>query len=93
MIIINIDYIIKFKEEDNIAGNDNDANNNKSNNGNNRENHIYFSIIPNNTCSNLYLNQKIQNINNNHENQKYLLFLYNCVYCICVNNKVSHKVL
>ena len=55
MIIINIDYVIKFKEEDNIADNDNNDNNNNSNDENNHENHIYFSIISNNTCSNLYL--------------------------------------
>ena len=82
MIIINIDYVIKFKEEDNIADNNNDDNNNNSNDGNNHGNHIYFSIISNNTCSNLYLSRKIQNINNNHGNQRFLLFLYNCVYYI-----------
>ena len=57
MIIINIDYVIKFKEEDNIADIDNDDNNN-SNNGNNHGNCIYYSIISNNTCSHLYLYQK-----------------------------------
>ena len=83
MIIINIDHVIKFKEKDKIADNDNDDNNNNNNNGNNHENHIYFSIISNNTCSNLYLYRKIQNINkNNNENKKYILFLYNCVYYI-----------
>ena len=71
MIIINIDYIIKFKEEDNIADIDNGDNNNNSNNENNHENCIYYSIISNNTCSNLYLYWKIQNINNNDGNQKY----------------------
>ena len=56
MIVINIDYVIKFKEEDNIADNiDNDDNNNNSNNENNHGNCIYYSIISNNTCSNLYL--------------------------------------
>ena len=58
MNIINIDYVIKFKEEDNIVNHNNDNNNNNSNNGDNHENHIYFSIISNNTCSNLYLYQK-----------------------------------
>ena len=70
MIIINIDYVIKFKEEDNIADIDNDDNNNNSNNENNHENRIYYSIISNNTCSNLYLYWKIQNINNNDGNKK-----------------------
>ena len=83
MIIINIDHVIKFKEKDKIADNDNDDNNNNNNNGNNHGNHSYFSIISNNTCSNLYLYRKIQNINNNNNgNKKYLLFLYNCVYYI-----------
>ena len=52
MIIINIDFAIKFKEEDNIADIDNDDNNNNnnSNNENNHENCIYYSIISNNTC-------------------------------------------
>ena len=53
MIIINIDYVIKFKEEDNIADIDNDDNNNNNNNSNNENNHencIYYSIISNNTC-------------------------------------------
>ena len=50
MIIINIGYVIKFKEEDNIADIDNDDNNNNSNNENNHENCIYYSIISNNTC-------------------------------------------
>ena len=50
MIVININYVIKFKEEDNIADIDND---NNSNNGNNHGNCIYYSIISNNTCSNL----------------------------------------
>ena len=40
MIIINIGYVIKFKEEDKIADNDNDENNNNSNNKNNHENRI-----------------------------------------------------
>ena len=71
MIIINIDYVIKFKDEDGIAYIDNDDNNNNSNNENNRENCIYYSIISNNTCSNLYLYWKIQYINNNGGNQKY----------------------
>ena len=53
----NIDYVIKFKEKDNNDDNDNDNdhNNNNSNNRNNHGNHIYISIISNNTCSNLYL--------------------------------------
>ena len=57
MIIINIDYVIKFKEEDNFADIDNDDNNNNnnSNNENNHENRIYYSIISNNTCPNLCL--------------------------------------
>ena len=50
MIITNIDYVIKFKEEDNIADIDNDDNNNNSNNENNLENCIYYSILSNNTC-------------------------------------------
>ena len=70
MIVINIDYVIKFKDKDNIADIDNDDNNNNSDNGNNHENCIYYSIISNNTCSNLYLYWKIQNINNNDENPK-----------------------
>jgi len=71
MIIINIDYVIKFKEEDTIPDNiDNDDDNNNSNNENDHENCIYYSIISNNTCLNLYLCWKIQNINNNDENQK-----------------------
>ena len=70
MIIINIDFVIKFKAEDNIADIDNDDNNNNSNNENNHENCIYYSIISNNTCSNLYLYWKIQNINNNDGNKK-----------------------
>ena len=70
MIVINIDYAIKFKEEDNIADIDNDNNNNNSNNENNHKNCIYYSIICNNTCSNLYLYWKIPNINNNDGNQK-----------------------
>ena len=71
MIVTNIDYIIKFKEEDNIANSDNDGNNNNTNNENNHGNHIYFSIVSNNICSNLYLYWKIQNINNNNDgNQK-----------------------
>ena len=37
MTVINIDNVIKFKEEDNIADIDNDDNNN-SNNGNNHGN-------------------------------------------------------
>ena len=82
MIKINIDYIIIFKEKDNITDNDNDDNNNNSNHGNNHGNHIYFSIISKNICSNLYLYQKVQNINNNPENKKCLLFLYNYVYYI-----------
>ena len=49
MIIINIDYVIKFKEKDNNDDNDNDDNNNNSNNENNHENCIYYSIISNNT--------------------------------------------
>jgi len=40
------------------------------NNENNHGNYIYFSIISNNICSNLYLYRKIQHINNNHGNQK-----------------------
>ena len=47
-----------------------DDNNNNSNNGNNHRSCIYYSIISNNTCSNLYLYWKIQNINNNDGNQK-----------------------
>ena len=95
MIIISIDHVIKLKEEDKIADNDNGDNNNNSNNENNHGNYIYFSIISNNICSNLYLYRKVQNIiNNNHGNKKCLLFLYNCVYYIlCVSNNVSHKVL
>ena len=73
MIIINIDYVINFKEEDNIADIDNDDNNNNNNNSNNENNHkncIYYSIISNNTWYNLYLCWKIQNINNNDGNKK-----------------------
>ena len=55
MIIINIDYVIKFKQKDNNNDNDNDDDNNNSNNGNNHENHTCFYIISNITCSNLYL--------------------------------------
>ena len=82
MIIINIDYVIKFKKKDNNDDNDNDDDNNNSNNGNIHGNHIYISIISNNTCSNVYLYRKGQNNNNNHGNKKYLLFLYKCVHYI-----------
>ena len=50
--------------------NDNDDNNTNSNNGNNHGSRIYYSIISNNICSNLYLYWKIQNINNDNGNQK-----------------------
>ena len=70
MIITNIDYVIKFKEEDNIVDINNDDNNNNSNNENNHENCIYYSIISNNTWYNLYLYCKIQNISNNDGNKK-----------------------
>ena len=51
MIIINVDYAIKFKQKGNNDDNDNDDNNNNnSNNENNHENCIYYSIISNNTC-------------------------------------------
>ena len=82
MIIINIDYVIKFKEKDNNDDNDNDDNNNNSDNGNNYGNHIYISIICSNTCSMYICIKKRQNNNNNHENQKCFLFLYKCVYYI-----------
>ena len=82
MIIINIDYVIKFKEKDNNDDNDNDDNNNNSDNGNNYGNHIYISIISSNTCSMYICIKKRQNNNNNHGNKKCLLFLYKCVYYI-----------
>ena len=82
MVIINIDYVIKFKQKDNNDNNDNDDNNSNSNNGNNHGNHIFISIISNNPCSNVYLYRKRQNNNNNHGNQRLRLFLYKCVYYI-----------
>lgn len=92
MIITNIDYVIKFKDEDNIADNGNDDNNNNSNNGNNHGNHIYFSIISDNTCSNLYLHKKykILIIIMKIRNIYYLFIMVD--FILCANNEVSRKV-
>ena len=94
MIIINIDFVVKFKAEDSIADIDNDDNNNNSNNENNYENCIYYSIICSNTCS-MYICIKkdkiIITIITEIENVYY--FYINVCIILCVNNKVSHKVL
>ena len=93
MIIINIDYVIKFKEKDKNDDNDNDDNNNNSDNGNNYENHIYISIICSNTCSMYICIKKDKIIIIIMEIKNVYYFYINVYIILCVNNNMSHKVL